>query len=178
MTRSPLFFPLSVRLKVSSHLQAEFSNLSRSCDRTNNFFQRLLYRFFPPLVRVSFLSPSFLVPPSFSFLSLSSVSSLWESLMDVYIVKTQADLRGQLYWDLVEYPKTSLSAAKSGPTVLHPLLYLSLFLPFFVCFVFFLPLTATQRGAISHSAPRGLEELKATEQKKNRKTEPGRRQGS
>ena len=47
----------------------------------------------------------------------------------------------------------------------------------FVCFIFFLPLTATQRGAISHSAQRGLEELKATEQKKNRKTETGRETG-
>ncbi|TWW72980.1 myosin-I linker protein 3 [Takifugu flavidus] len=39
----------------------------------------------------------------------------------------------------------------------------------------FLPLTVTQQGAISHSAQRGLEELKATERKKNRKRE--RRQG-
>lgn len=40
-----------------------------------------------------------------------------------------------------------------------------------------LPLTATQQGAISHSAERGLEELKATEQKKNRKTETGKEMG-
>lgn len=47
----------------------------------------------------------------------------------------------------------------------------------FVCFIFFLPLTTTQRGAISHSAQRDLEELKATEQKKNRKTETGKETG-
>lgn len=58
-----------------------------------------------------------------------------------------------------------------------PLLYLSVFLSLFVCFIFFLPLTATQQGAISHSAQRGLEELKATEQKKNRKTETGKETG-
>lgn len=39
----------------------------------------------------------------------------------------------------------------------------------------FLPLTVAQQGASSHSAQRGLEELKATEQKKNRKRE--RRRG-
>ncbi len=54
---------------------------------------------------------------------------------------------------------------------------LSSSLSLFVCFIFFLPLTATQRGAISHSAQRGLEELKATEQKKNRKTETGKETG-
>ncbi len=57
------------------------------------------------------------------------------------------------------------------------LLYLSISLSLFVCFIFFLPLTATQQGAISHSAQRGLEELKATEQKKNRKTETGKETG-
>lgn len=60
----------------------------------------------------------------------------------------------------------------------YRLLYLaSLSLYLFVCFIFFLPLTATQQGAISHSAQRGLEELKVTEQKKNRKTETGKETG-
>lgn len=60
----------------------------------------------------------------------------------------------------------------------YRLLHLSSFSPhLFVCFIFFLPLTATQQGAISHSAQRGLEELKVTEQKKNRKTETGKETG-
>lgn len=55
----------------------------------------------------------------------------------------------------------------------YRLLHLSLF----VCFIFFLLLATTQWGAISHSAQRGLEELKATEQKKNRKSETGKETG-
>lgn len=62
--------------------------------------------------------------------------------------------------------KTLLSGGKSR-VLLSPILYLLLLsLSFFLCFISFLPLTATQQGAISHSAQRGLEELKATEQKK------------
>lgn len=43
-----------------------------------------------------------------------------------------------------------------------------------LCMFYFLSLTTTQWGVISHSAQRGLEELKATEQKKNRKTQTGK----
>lgn len=72
--------------------------------------------------------------------------------------------------------KTILSGGKSGVSVR---LSVSLSFPhsLFVSFIFFLPLTATQRGAISHSAQRDLEELKATEQKKNRKTESRKETG-
>lgn len=66
----------------------EFSNLSRSCDWTNNLLRRLLWEgiFFFFSVGLSFCLLRFSL--LFSFVSFSSVSSLWESVMDVYIDKT------------------------------------------------------------------------------------------
>lgn len=59
----------------------------------------------------------------------------------------------------LHYPPGILEALSSCPLLSSPL-------PSPLSFFF---LTVAQQGAISHSAQRGLEELKATEQKKNRK---------
>lgn len=63
-----------------------------------------------------------------------------------------------VFGEVLLYLRTSLPGRNSGAFV-FPSFPPSLFLP----------LTATQQGAISHSAQTSLEELKATEQKKNRK---------
>lgn len=78
---------------------------------------------------------------------------------------------GAQFRELLQRSKTSLSSRNSGVSVfLSPLVFPS------SSASVFLPLTVAQQGAISHSAHRGLEELKATEQKKNRKR--GRRRGA
>lgn len=108
----------------------------------------VLFFFF---VVLSFLSLVLVAIPS---LSLSPAMHLF---LDVSVVRGGPACR-----ELPLRPKTSLSGRNSAISV-----FLSTpVFPSFSLLLSFLPLAATQRGAISHSAQRGLEELEATEQKK------------
>lgn len=111
-----------------------------------------------------------IIPSTSSFhFSLSApplvVPSLWESVTDVCMGRVQM-------WEPSLESRCSIGRLHYTPGILE-----SLSPPVFPSSSasVFLPLTVTQQGAISHSAQRGLEELKATERKKNRKRE--RRQG-
>lgn len=111
-----------------------------------------------------------------SFLPLSCVSSLWESATDVYIVEAQGwsatpALPGVgVVSDFIIKREIGCLCPSSATS---PCLSLS---PLYVWFPFFLspphsgmPLAIQQKGA--------LQELKATEQQKKRKTESGKETG-
>lgn len=100
-----------------------------------------------------------IIPSSFHFSLSAPPPSLWESVTDVCMGRVQM-------WEPSLESRCSIRRLHYTPGILEsPPVFPS------SSASVFLPLTVTQQGAISHSAQRGREELKATEQKKNRQRE-------